>query len=132
MASKRTKNARVAHIIFSILHFICLLGPFFYFIPAAFIAGEVVQKLALGLTTILALVFAAISLLVDVKHRAGLHRSILWILVLGLLMSLAAIKPFIWIMAIASIVDELVFVKLAEHFKTVKNTNKEIDKALNR
>lgn len=132
MASERTKKARIMQIIFTVLHLVCLLGPFLYFLPAAFIAAKVVEKVALGLVTIVCLILAGISLLINVNHRAGLHRSILWILILAITTTFSAVKVFIYIMAIASILDELVFTKIADHYKTVKNTNKEIDRALSR
>ena len=128
--SKITKKAKAFYIIFGILHLLCLLGPFFYFIPYAFITGAVVSKVALGLSTAVSLILALISLLVDTTHKAGLHRSILWTLIGGILFCLSAVKPFIWIMAIASIFDELIFSPLKARFKTKYHTNKEIDKRI--
>ena len=128
MASKITKKAKTAYIIFGILHLLCLLGPFLYFVPYAFITGAVVSKIALGLTTALSLILGMISFLVDTTHRAGLHRSIMWSMIAGVLFCLTAIKPFIWIMAIASILDELVFVPIRNRNKTKYLTNNEIDK----
>ena len=130
-ASKRTKKMVGWGIVFTILHLLCVVGPFLYFLPMAFITGAVVSKIALGLTTVTSLILAAISLLMDVKHRAGLHRGIMWLLIAGILFCLEAVKPFIWIMAVVSILDELVFVKLKDHFKAAAATNKEIDKRLN-
>lgn len=132
MASNRTKKARILAIIFSVLHILCMLGPFLYFLPMAFINAAVVEKLSLGLTTILCLVLAAISMIVDVSHRANLHRTILWVLILGIMICLSEVQVFIYVIAITSIIDELLIVRLAERFKTIKNTNKEIDKALSR
>lgn len=132
MASKRTKKATIACIILSILHALCLLGPFLYYLPAAFIAGEIVEKISLGLSTILCIVLALISLVVDTRHKAGLHKSIIWVLILAITLSFAHIRPFIYIMAGVSILDELILVPLKEHFRAIKITNKEIDKAMNR
>lgn len=132
MASKRTKKAAAACIILGILHALCLLGPFLYYLPAAFIAGEIVEKISLGLTTILCIVLALISLVVDASHKAGLHKSIVWVLILAITLSFAHIRPFIYIMAGVSILDELILVPLKEHFRAIKITNKEIDKAMNR
>lgn len=125
-----TKKAKTAYIIFGILHLLCLLGPFFYFIPYAFITGTVVSKIALSLTSIVSLILAFIALIVDTTHRAGIHRSIMWTLISGILFCLTSIRPFIWIMATTSIFDELVFSPLKVRFKTKYQTNKEIDKRL--
>lgn len=128
--SKRTKKLKIAAIIFGILHLLCLLGPFLYFLPAAFINGETVSKIVLGFSVVTSLILATVSLIIGVKNRAGLHRGIMWLLIAGILFCLESVKPFIWIMAIVSIVDELIFVKLKDKFKTAAATNKEIDKRL--
>lgn len=128
--SKITKKAKAFYIIFGILHLLCLLGPFFYFLPYAFITGAVVSKVALGLSTALSVILALVSLLVDATHKAGLHRSIMWTLIAGVLFCLSSIKPFIWIMAVASILDELIFVPIRDRNKTKYHTNKEIDKRI--
>lgn len=132
MASKRTKSARFWCTLFTIIHILFMVGPFLYYLPAAFIMGQVIQKLSLGLATILAIIVAAISLVVDVKHRAGLHRTIMWTMIIGVMLCLTNIQAFIWVIAITSVVDELIITRLADHYRTVKNTNKEIDRALNR
>ena len=128
MISKRTKECKIRKIIFTILHFLCLFGPFLYYIPMAFATGEVVSKICLGLTTIVALILAALSFISDVSHRAGLHKSIMWTLIGGLLFCLDAVAPFIGIMTVCSILDELVFVRLKEHYKQAELANKEIDR----
>lgn len=128
--SKRTKKLKRLCVFFTILHLLCLIGPFLYFLPAAFIGGEVVSKIVLGFSTVVSIILALISFLVDFKHRAGLHRSIMWTLIAGILFCLSSIKPFIWIMAIASIFDELIFTKLKDHYHTAHLTNAEIDKRI--
>lgn len=127
MISKRTKKYKTLNIIFTILHFLCLIGPLLYFIPYAFIVGEVTTKVILGLSTATSIILAAISLFVAVKHRAGLHRSILWLLILGILTALTSVKPFICIMAVASILDELVFTPIKTASAQKAKINKEID-----
>lgn len=130
MANKRTKKSRILSIIFGILHLLCLIGPFCYFLPVAFITGAMVSKITLGFTMVTSMILAAISFIVDVKHRAGLHRSCVWLLIVGILFCLSSIKPFIWIMAGATLLDELVFVNLHDHYSKVAAMNKEIDIAM--
>lgn len=128
MLSERTKTSKFWKIIFTILHLICLIGPFLYFIPYAFITGAVISKIALGLSTVVSLILLIMSFIMDVTHRAGMHRGIMWTLIAGIMFCLESVKPFVWIMAVVSILDELVFCKLKDHFTTVYKTNKEIDK----
>lgn len=126
--SDRTKHCRNLKILFSILHFLCLFGPFFYFVPYGFIISGTVEKIALSFTLITSLVLAMISLIVSVTAKAGLHRCIMWTLIAGLLFALQEIRVFIWIMAITSIIDELIFVKLKDYYKTILLSNREIDR----
>lgn len=128
MESKRTKQCRAGNFIFGLLHILCLVGPFLYFIPYGFIMGETVNKIALGFTVVLSIILALISFVVDQTHRAGLHRSILWALIAGVLFCLSEVKTFIWIMAVVSLVDELIFVKIKDHYKIALAANKEIDR----
>lgn len=127
MKSERTKKCGVRAKILTALHILCLVGPLLYFIPFGLITGEVVSKVLLSFSVIVSIILAAISLIVGVKHRAGLHRSILWLLIGGILFCLETVKPFIWIMAAFSITDELLFVPLKDHYSTAYKTNKEID-----
>lgn len=84
----------------------------------------------MSFSVVTSLILGIISVLADVKHRAGLHRSILWGLIAGVLFCLSEVKTFIYIMAITSIIDELVFVKLKDYYKTAEISNKEMDRRL--
>lgn len=127
MTSKRTKQLKTLDIIFTIFHILCLIGPFLYFIPAAFAAGTMVSKIVLSLATVTSIILAAISFFISVNHRHGLHRSILWLLILGVTTCFTAIKPFICIMAAVALVDELVFVPIRDNARSKARINKEID-----
>lgn len=126
--SDRTKQCKRMKNIFGLLHFLCLFGPLLYFIPYGYITGETVEKIGMSFTIILSVVLAVISILVSVTARAGLHRCIMWTLIAGVLFCLKEIQVFIWIMAITSILDELVFTKVKDHYKTALISNREIDR----
>lgn len=126
--SKRTKNCILIRNIFSFLHFICLFGPLLYFIPYAYITSETVAKIGLSFTLIVSIILAAISAIVGAKEKAGLHRCIMWALIAGVLFGLNQVKTFIWLMAITSILDELIFVKVRDYYKAMVISNKEIDR----
>lgn len=126
--SKRTKECRNKKIIFSVLHFLCLFGPMLYFIPYSYMIGTTVQKVSLTFTVVVSFILAMISMIVSVNHKAGLHKSIMWIMIAGVLFTLQEIKSFIWIMCVVSILDELVFVKLKDYYKAALISNKEIDR----
>lgn len=125
--SQRTKKFKTLKIVFTILHILCLIGPFLYFLPYAFITGAVVSKVVLGMTTVTSLILTAISFFISVKHRAGLHRGVMWFLILGIITSLTSIKPFICIMAATSLADELIFTPIRDSAARKALINKEID-----
>jgi hypothetical protein len=114
--------------VFGALHFLCLFGPLLYFIPYGYITGEVVQKVGMTFTVVISIVLAFISLMVSINHKAGMHRCIMWVLIAGVLFCLTEIKVFIWIMCITSILDELIFTKVKDHYKAALVANKEIDR----
>lgn len=126
--SDRTKQCKILTTIFGVLHFLCLFGPLLYFVPYCYATGAVVEKIAMSFTVIASVILALISILVSVTARAGLHRCIMWILITGVLFTLQEIQVFIWIMAVTSILDELVFTKIRDHYKAALISNKEIDR----
>jgi hypothetical protein len=128
MVSERTKACRRNYILLTIIHILCLLGPFFYFVPYIYITGATTSKVVVTLAVTLSLIFAGISLLIDVKHRGGIYKSIFWILIAAITAALTAVKTFVVIMAIVSIVDELIICPLCNKTKTALIANKEIDK----
>lgn len=128
--SKRTKSCKRLALLFGFFHLLCVLGPFLYYLPAAFIVGAVVSKIALSFSIIIGIILGALSLLMEVKHRGGLHRGIMWLLIAGIMFCLNSVKTFIWVMAATSIIDELIFVKIKDHYKDAARANKEIDKRM--
>ena len=128
--SDRTKQCRILNIIFGILHFLCLFGPLLYFIPYGYITGETVEKIGMSFTIVTALILSMISIIVSVTARAGLQRCIMWVLIAGVLFCLKEVQTFIWIMAVTSILDELVFTKIKDHYRAALISNKEIDRRM--
>lgn len=126
--TKRTKQCRNLRDLFTVLHLVCLFGPFLYYIPTAFVEGEPGQKLALSLTMVVALILGAFTLLAEAATKGGLAKSIMWTLILGVCFCIPKVEVFVYIMAIISIIDELVIVKLRDKYKTAFLANKEIDR----
>lgn len=126
--SDRTKHCSNLYILFTVLHFICLFGPFLYYIPYGFATGEPSQSVALSLAIIISLLLAAFSVFVDTKSRAGMPKTITWILIIGVLIALKEVETFIYIMSIASILDELLIIRMRAKYKDMYVANKEIDR----
>ena len=128
MEHQRTKQCRNLKWLFTILHILCLFGPFFYFIPYGFATGTRAESLGLGFTVIIALVLLVFSIISDIKYRAGLHKAMMWVLIGGILICLQKVEVFIWIMVGVSLLDELIFAPLTAHYKAALIANKEIDR----
>jgi hypothetical protein len=107
-----------------------LFGPFLYFIPYGYATGVVAEKISMSFTVIISIILAAISFIADVKHRAGIHRTIVWSLIAGVLFCLKDVEVFIWIMAICSLADEMIFVRLKDYYATALVASKEIDRRI--
>lgn len=126
--SERTKTCRARKWIYTILHYLALFGPFLYWIPYCFVVGDMVSKIAIGLVAVVAIILSAGALVMDIKHRAGLHKSAFWALIAGCAFVLENLTPFVIIMAAVSIVDELWFVRAKDHYAAAQLTNTEIDR----
>ena len=126
--TKRTKQCRNLRDLFTVLHLVCLFGPFVYYIPTAFINGQPGEKLALSLTMVVALILGAFTLLAEAATKGGLAKSIMWTLILGVCICMPKVEVFVYIMSIISIIDEIVIVKLRDKYKTAFLANKEIDR----
>jgi hypothetical protein len=107
---------------------LCLFGPFLYYIPTAFVEGQPGEKLALSLAMVVALILGVFTLLAEATTRGGLAKTIMWCLVLGVCFCIPKVETFVYIMAIISIIDELVITKLRDHYKTAYTANEEIDR----
>lgn len=128
MTSKRTKQCKTLSLILGIIHFVCLFGPLFYFVPYAYIVGTAGRKIFLSVFLVVSLCLSIISVITDAKTRGGLAKSVMWLIILGITCCLNEVKIFVYIMAIVSIIDELVVVRLRERYKNSYLANREIDK----
>lgn len=126
--SERTLSCGRRKWIFTILHYLALFGPFLYFIPYCFVTGEIASKMVIGLVAVVAIILAGVSVIMDVKHRAGLHKSAFWALIAGCTYVLESVTPFVILMAAISIVDELVFVRAKDYYASAQLANREIDR----
>lgn len=128
MKSERTLQCRRRKRFFAFLHFICLFGPLCYYLPYGFVTGQPAEKIGLSFTLIATVLLILINIIIDQAHRGSIHKTIMWILIIGVMFTLEEIKPFIFIMATVSILDELVIVKILDYYKAALISNKEIDK----
>lgn len=126
MSTMTDKYKRLSIITF-LLSSICSICPILIYVFKAFIDEDVqeVHKYTLGIMCSLALIVTLINIV------AKLHlRCIPWILLLGIYVCLKDITTLLIIMAVTTIIDELILVPLHKSFKNKYTINKEIDKRL--
>lgn len=123
--SEPTKHYHRMDIFFSILSWAIMIIPMAVFIVMGFITGPVVSKVALGLTTIAAIIMLAIAALQKAKLR-----SPFWLVVIGLAFCLNEVYTMLIIMGVATIMDELVFSPLSKYYHSRYVINDQIDKRL--
>ena len=125
--STMTNKYKKLSILTFLLSTICSLCPILIYVIKAFVDNDVkeVNKYTLGIMCSVALVVTLINIV------AKLHlRCIPWILLLGIYLCLKDITSLLIIMAITTIIDELILTPLHKSFKNKYTINKEIDKRL--
>ena len=125
--STMTSKYKKLSILTFLLSTICSLCPILIYVLKAFIDKDVQEfnKYTLGIMCSVALVVTLINIV------AKLHlRCIPWILLLGIYVCLRDITSLLIIMAITTIIDELILMPLHKSFKSKYTINKEIDKRL--
>ena len=125
--STMTSKYKKLSILTFLLSAICSLCPILIYVIKAFVDKDVqeVNKYTLGIMCSVALVVTLINIV------AKLHlRCIPWILLLGIYLCLKDITALLVIMAITTIIDELILTPLHKSFKSKYTINKEIDKRL--
>lgn len=130
MASDRTKQCRRLKWLFIVLHIVLAFGPFLFFVPYAFATGKIGEQVGLTLSVLVSLVLLVFSIISDIKHRAGLHKAVFWLLIGGVILCLEAIdiRVFVWVMVVVSLLDELLICPLKEHYIAALLANIEIDR----
>lgn len=123
MSSNVTKSYRKKYWTCTILSWVITFVPLLVFVIWGFIEGTPHRKLALGGL----MVIAAILVVLNVLMKLSL-RCIPWILLIGIYICLKEITVLLIVMALTTVLDELVLEPLAKSFKTKLTINKEIDK----
>jgi hypothetical protein len=123
MASNVTKSYRKKYWTCTILSWVLTFVPLIVFVIWGFVEGTPHRKLALGGL----MVVAAILVVLNVLMKLSL-RCIPWVVLIGIYICLKEITVLLVIMALTTVVDELVLEPLAKMYKNKVTINKEIDK----
>lgn len=120
-----TKKYRILKNIFLFISIFCLCFPMTYYGIQAFIKGSKVEKFTLGAFCVVAIGMVSINLLMKIHLK-----SMVWMLLLGIYVCLDNITTLLIMVAVCTILEELVINPLYKHFKSKYIINKEIDKRL--
>lgn len=115
MTSNYTKNMRFKYWTCQILSWFLLLIPLFVYVCIALGSDGVTNagKVSVVGSVMVAAIFTVFNLLLQKKIRCTI-----WIILLGLYVAMSKfLLPLIIILAIATILDDLIFSPLASHYK---------------
>lgn len=118
-----TRKYKRLHRFFSFLSLLCLISPIIVYTVLGFINGEIAQKVTLGITLIICLMFVGINILF--KRRI---RSTMYIFILGIYSCINYITPLLLVLAGTTIIDEFILTPLAHKYKNLFTINREIDR----
>ena len=125
--SKYTKKARFWLWFYRILDAVCLVTPLLIYVIIALCGGAVVAaKVAVVSTVMIAIILTVFNIIAQKKLRCPI-----WIMLIGLFIAIKEyLLPLIVILAITSILDDLVFTPLIGYYKTKLISNKAMDERM--
>ena len=125
--SDRYKKLKTIRNLFAFLHFIFLYGPLIAFTIYGITTGQEVEKFKFTFSVFTALMLGMFSVFMsDIRQKMGLQKTIMWVLILGIIYMLNDLRPFIQSMAVASILDEVYLSKKYKRYCELCRINKEI------
>lgn len=119
ITKKYKRRARWCSIISTSL----IVIPLLVYAVLGFINGTTGEKVSLGLTLILCIIFTLMNSVF--KYHI---RSTIWIMLLGIQICLTNITTLLIIIALATMLDEFIFTPLTRKYKQRYIINNEIDK----
>ena len=124
-ASQFTKNCRRKLWLFRILDWVCLAAPLIIYVIIALCNDgiKVGYKVAVVSTLMIAIILTVFNVIAQKKLRCPI-----WIMLIGLYVAIRDyLLPLVIILAITSILDDLVFTPLIHYYYTKTVASKTID-----
>ena len=125
-SSKFTKKSRTLLWTWRLIDWLCLFAPLIIYLIIGLVNDNVTTG---GKVTLVAMLFIAIILTV-INVVAQKHlRCPIWVLLIGIYVAMEKyLMPLVIILAITSILDDLVFTPIIHHYYTQTVASKTIDK----
>ena len=125
MSSQKTKICRAKLWLYRILDALLLFSPVLVYVGIALFNGGVatVGKIAVVGTVVVAAILSIFNILAQKRLRCPI-----WIILLGLFVAIKEyLLPLVIILAVVSIIDDLILTPLIDYYKTATIANKQID-----
>lgn len=119
----RTKKYKISYRLCSIVSVLLSFAPILIYGIISYGIGTTKTKFVLSIGFILALVLAVLGFLTKVRFK-----SALWVVLLGISLALEKIQIMLLIVALCSLLDELIMEPLTKRYKNIYIINSEIDK----
>lgn len=127
-SSKFTKRCRMKLWLFRALDLICLIAPLIAYVIFALVNHDVIvaQKVAVVSTAMIAIMLTAFNVIAQKNLRCPI-----WIILIGLFVAIRDyLMPLIIILAVTSVLDDLVFTPIISYYRTKLISNKAMDERL--
>lgn len=121
-----TKKYKALYWVFAILSFCLTFVPFFVYLAIGYLQATTAQKVVMSALTIAAIIISLIGIFSKYTFR-----GVGYIIIIALYISLAKVAIPILIIAICTIIDELIVCPLKKNFREKFRINREIDKREN-
>lgn len=122
--SKASKHYLTGAIIFTLLSFLCCVGPALYYIVEGYLIAGGIHRVALCLSVFIALIGSCLCLMT--KHIS--FRSGIWFILLALYFIIENFTPMIILFGATQILDEVLLSPVSRHYRSKFSINREIDK----
>lgn len=118
-----TKKYKLIKNCLGLLSLILTCFPIIFYTVRAFVEGTSFQKVSLGLLTTAAIILTLVNILFKMHLR-----STMWLALIGISTCLQNITTLLIIIAVTTILDELIITPLRKKYKNLYIINREIDK----
>lgn len=120
-----TQKYRILKNVFLVLSILCLTFPMTFYGIQAFIQGAKIEKFTLGAFCTVAIGMVVVNFIMKIHLK-----SMVWLLLLGIYICLDNITTLLLMVAICTIVEEIIIHPIYKYYKQKYTINKEIDKRI--
>lgn len=121
--SETTEKYKKRYKFMRFMSIMSVVGPLIMYTGIGFVNGTITQRLTLGMTLAICLIFTILNVVLKFHIR-----STIWIILLGIHACVNNITALLVMIALATMSDEFIFAPYAKRYKNKYIINDEIDK----